>query len=210
MQNEHIAEIITSRIKEARKSTTSERTGKRLTQEGLAEKLGYERPTVQRWESNRELESLPGAVEIPKICDALKCDAGYLFGEYDEKTREVTDIKAATGLQAHSVEQLLQLRDTPNELDFDMLDFIDYLLNSETADIPLTINALLKIPKGRHATPETADEESRLYAELYYRLRHMIDNIRKEQVALAERKEKERLARERANAYFSKGGSENG
>lgn len=48
---------------------------------------------------------------IPAICDVLGCDVGYLFGEYEELTRQVSDICKATGLSEDAVEAIRSMGD---------------------------------------------------------------------------------------------------
>jgi len=43
---------------------------------------------------------------IPAICDTLACDVGYLFGDYKEMTRTLTDIHEATGLSAEAINSI--------------------------------------------------------------------------------------------------------
>ena len=44
---------------------------------------------------------------IPAICDVLDCDTGYLFGEYEEKKREVSDICSITGLSSAAAKTII-------------------------------------------------------------------------------------------------------
>lgn len=46
---------------------------------------------------------------IPAICDVLGCDVGYLFGDYSEKTRGISDICAETGLSPAAVNAVCSL-----------------------------------------------------------------------------------------------------
>lgn len=47
---------------------------------------------------------------IPAICEVLNVDVGYLFGEYNEPTRQVSDVVVTTGLSAETVEFLQKNR----------------------------------------------------------------------------------------------------
>lgn len=46
---------------------------------------------------------------IPTLCRNLECDSGYLFGEYDELTRELSDIYTATRLTETAVKNIRKL-----------------------------------------------------------------------------------------------------
>lgn len=50
---------------------------------------------------------------IPAICEVLDCDIGYLFGEYDERKRELSDVSKTTGLSENAVRQLYLLYHHP-------------------------------------------------------------------------------------------------
>lgn len=43
---------------------------------------------------------------IPAICEVLNCDVGYLFGEYEEMRRELSDAHKTTGLSEESIKIL--------------------------------------------------------------------------------------------------------
>lgn len=61
---------------------------------------------IRQWESGAN----PVDIEwIPAICSVLRCDVGYLFGDYDERTRVYTDVVKATGLSKEAVEKLLRM-----------------------------------------------------------------------------------------------------
>lgn len=62
---------------------------------------------LKQWEYGNNPISLEW---IPAICDVLDCDVGYLFGEYEEKKREFSDICAVTGLSEKAVWNLSQLK----------------------------------------------------------------------------------------------------
>jgi transcriptional regulator with XRE-family HTH domain len=76
----------------------------------FAEALGlrYEsRQTVGAWEQGKRLPQLH---ILLKMCELFDCEIGYLLCEYDCKTREVTDISAATGLSEQSIKRLFLFR----------------------------------------------------------------------------------------------------
>ena len=46
---------------------------------------------------------------IPAICDTLSVDVGYLFGDYEEYTREAADVVKLTGLSEAAVNSILDI-----------------------------------------------------------------------------------------------------
>ena len=57
-----------------------------------------------------ELGNNPVDLEwLPAICQVLDVDFGYLFGEYPEKTRVISDIVNVTGLTENAVDVLIQM-----------------------------------------------------------------------------------------------------
>lgn len=57
-----------------------------------------------------ELGNNPVDLEwLPAICQVLDVDFGYLFGEYPEKTRVISDIVKVTGLTENAVDVLIQM-----------------------------------------------------------------------------------------------------
>ena len=84
-----------------------------MTQTDLARKVNLSdsgRTAVAKWESGK---ALPSTGIIPELCAALKCDIGYLFGEYDEPLRSVCDVSACTGLSSAAAKQLVSLSVIP-------------------------------------------------------------------------------------------------
>ena len=43
---------------------------------------------------------------LPALCEVLECDVGYLFGEYGELTRQVSDICKETGLSEDAIKAM--------------------------------------------------------------------------------------------------------
>lgn len=68
------------------------------------------RAMISKWENG---SALPTTALIPHICDILHCDVGYLFGEYELPTRELTDIASETGLSVEAVEELIETNKSP-------------------------------------------------------------------------------------------------
>lgn len=63
---------------------------------------------LKKWESGEN----PVALEwVPIICNVLNCDAGYIFGEYEERNHKSADICKATGLSEKAVSDLVSYSD---------------------------------------------------------------------------------------------------
>lgn len=80
------------------------------TQSDFAEALGLQydsRQSVGAWEQGKRL---PPLNILLKMCELFDCEIGYLLYEYDCKTREETDISAATGLSEKSIRRLFIFR----------------------------------------------------------------------------------------------------
>ena len=66
--------------------------------------LSYEsRQTVGAWEQGKYLPKLD---VLLKMCEIFECEIGYLLCEYDCKTKEATDVSAATGLSEKAIGRL--------------------------------------------------------------------------------------------------------
>lgn len=85
--------VIGERIKLERKAAD-------LSQDKLGEKLNYKRQTIAKWEKG---DSFPELADLLKLCNLFGCELGYLLGEYDCKTREVTDVQKITGLSEQAI-----------------------------------------------------------------------------------------------------------
>lgn len=72
------------------------------------------RQSVGAWENGSRL---PPINILLKMCKLFDCELGYLFCEYDCKTREKTDIKMATGLSEKSIQQLFIFRKRTKDSD---------------------------------------------------------------------------------------------
>ena len=67
--------------------------------------LGIE--TYKKWEYGEN----PVDIEwIPSICEVYSCDVGYLFGNYEEFTKELAKIKADTGLEQETASVLRSIK----------------------------------------------------------------------------------------------------
>ena len=94
------SEQIGERIKAARKNAG-------YSQEEAEAILNISRETLCKWEKGK---TSPSVWYLQRISDAFKCDFGYIVGEYEEKTRPITDIKAETGLSTLAIEVLQSLK----------------------------------------------------------------------------------------------------
>lgn len=85
-----------SRLKELRDE-------KGMTLQDAAERIGTNRQALSRYEKG---DVLPSDLLL-NCCDVYDCDADYLLGIIDEKTKDVTEIKDATGLSTEAINMLL-------------------------------------------------------------------------------------------------------
>lgn len=102
------------RKKEFGTRIATERKKADLTQDELADKLEKEigskpkQSTISMWERGL---SFPESIEtVFALSRILGCDCGYLLGDYDERTRNATNICGATGLSEETVNTLCNLR----------------------------------------------------------------------------------------------------
>ncbi|MCL2105939.1 MAG: helix-turn-helix domain-containing protein [Oscillospiraceae bacterium] len=84
----------------------TERKRLNMSQTDLASKLNLadsSRVTVGQWENGK---AVPCLEYMKEMCEIFDCEMDYLFGKINERTREVTDICAVTGLSGKAVELL--------------------------------------------------------------------------------------------------------
>lgn len=91
---------ICARIKEERKKLS-------LSQEKLAGEIYVTRHLLIRWEKG---ESFPSLENLIMLCKIFRCELGYLLCEYNDKTRQITDVQLATGLSDTAIRKLYTLR----------------------------------------------------------------------------------------------------
>lgn len=96
---------IGKRIKKARKELS-------LSQEDLSGIIFVSRQLLSKWE--RAL-SCPTLDDLLKLCNVFNCELGYLLCEFDNKTREETDIHKVTGLSEKAIRRLKFLKPMKNE-----------------------------------------------------------------------------------------------
>ena len=114
-------------------NTNKVETGKRIknlreeagynSQKSFAEKLGYSRQTVAKWENG---ETMPTLDTLYDIVSVLDCDMGYLLCLYDTRYFKHAEICEETGLSAEAVEKLRIYKDC----EFLGVDFIDKFIKS--------------------------------------------------------------------------------
>ena len=105
---------IGKRIREERKKS-------KLTQNLLAEKLSdmmidsakdnevyISQNTISDWEKGKRLPPLNRMVSLSLIFD---CDIGYLLCDYDERKRDLADVREQTGLSADAAERLCKIHE---------------------------------------------------------------------------------------------------
>ena len=97
-----------------------------ISLEKLEERLSATRQTISKWETG---QSIPSAEDLKEMCSFYGCDAGYIFGEYDEKRREATDIKRETGLSEKAINVLRKLQADKN-VDNEIIDFLNLIIES--------------------------------------------------------------------------------
>jgi len=93
--------LIASRIKKLRNEA-------KISQATLAKETNANRATVIRWEKG---DCIPLLEFVYAMCELFNCDADYILGKIDTKTREAADIGAVTGLSESSIEFLKNLGD---------------------------------------------------------------------------------------------------
>ena len=93
-----------------------------MNKAAAAKALNISRPTLDAWESDK---TSPTIADMKRLCSLYGCDYGYIVGEYDCKTRPVTDIFLETGLCADAAASLLTLNDRE-------IAFLDALLSSRS------------------------------------------------------------------------------
>lgn len=88
----------------------SERIKAGLTLDSLAEKTGYTKPTVQKWEKGWKKEignnNLPTLHQLLDLANLYNCTPEYLLCEYDQKSKQLTDVSFETGLLPESIQLL--------------------------------------------------------------------------------------------------------
>lgn len=106
----------------------TERKKQDLTLEDLADKIGVSRQTISKWEKGAATSG-PSLWELVKMCQLFQCDLGYIVGEYECKTRPVTDIHNETGLHEDTILNLQEWAECENATKELIYNFLDDLLD---------------------------------------------------------------------------------
>lgn len=135
-------ELIGTRIRDMRRRS-------KLTQTKLAEKFDQfdgndkdaymSQSAVSGWENGATLPPLDRLVALASIFD---CDIGYLLGDYDEPTRNATDIAHKMGLSPLAAENLDKIKNCSGGDDYwaIIIDYLSFLLeHSNTVLVPVAI-----------------------------------------------------------------------
>lgn len=139
------------------KNLQGAREDKKLSRKELAKQLNRfeDRPVInekqeemteerlKKWEYGENTINIEW---IPFLCRALDCDVGYLFGDYEEKKREISDVCAVTGLSIAAAKAIIE-----NEYGFkgNRIESLNFLLTSINFG-----NALEELPKFRRKVKE--------------------------------------------------------
>lgn len=132
-----LRQIVGSRLEKARKDKGLKRSTlcSLLAADSSAPVSDLSPETLKQWELGKNKINIEW---VPSIKNILGCDVGYLFGEYDCKTREINDAHEVTGLSHDAISQLKALSDSLSagkenimcDLAKDYLRFYSYFLTS--------------------------------------------------------------------------------
>jgi len=92
------------------KRIKEERNALGLTQSKFAEKLGKSeesRQIIANWEKGK---TIPAFDDMLKMCELFDCELGYLLCEFDNKTREATDVCKALGISKEAEAKLKEIK----------------------------------------------------------------------------------------------------
>ena len=173
-----------------------ERTALSLSKDKLATYLNVNRNTITAWERTDKKGRIPPLDDLLHMCELFDCEIEYLLGRYECKTRTATDIQEVSGLSAYTIKCLLDYNEIPHNLDFDLLDFIEYLIQSKELQIPMRINTLLKLSKDK-ASVKKSDREEQIFAEIYHDIKVLVSKIHEDIEMREGRKKMERITRNR-------------
>lgn len=119
---------VANAIKKIGERIKTERKKQDLTLDDLADKIGVSRQTISKWEKG-VATSGPSLWELVKMCQLFQCDLGYIVGEYECKTRPVTDIHNETGLHEDTILNLQEWAECKNSTKELVYNFLDDLLD---------------------------------------------------------------------------------
>lgn len=102
------------------------RKKRKLTQEQLSEEIGVSKKTVIAWEKGGDIT----VSNIVSLCNALSCDLGYFFGEYEEDTKYIKKIKEITGLSDNAIDFFIGNKMADEELRQEYCKIINAILEN--------------------------------------------------------------------------------
>lgn len=129
-----------------------ERVSHGYTLDGLAEEIGYSKPTVYKWEKGWSSESsqntVPTMDQLVDLCALYNCSPGYLLCEYDSKTYSEAEIAKETGLLSDGLTHLNKLvtpllEETGGYANDLFLSFINYFIAQSNTITELIFNRQL-------------------------------------------------------------------
>ena len=115
-----VRKIIGDRMQKARKRNNLSRSKFCDKLNASSERPFFEKQQDMNEERLKQWEYGNNPVElewIPAICDVLSVDVGYLFGEYEESTRQMSDVVETTGLSENTVRIIASYKFISNTLD---------------------------------------------------------------------------------------------
>lgn len=81
-------------------------------QGAFAKEMNYSqesRQTVANWENGK---TMPCLEDMLKMCELFDCELGYLLCEFDNKTRQTTDVCKALGISNEAEEKLKKIKNS--------------------------------------------------------------------------------------------------
>lgn len=104
---------------------------------------------IKMWELGKNALNIEW---IPALCKVLNCDAGYIFGEHDEKTGITADVHEATGLTEDSILTLQALKTESTAVKKAAYMFLNDLL--DYFEFPTIAIAYEQLKAGEHKDQE--------------------------------------------------------
>jgi len=152
-----------------------------LSVDELAAKLGKNRATVYRYESD-DIEKLPITVLAP-LAEVLDCSPSYLMGWTNNPKGEITQpVRLSTLLSDRELHLVSSFRTLPSSDQDDVIDYVDYRASKASAPKTVVMDVLPEDDDdddyqviAAHADPDITPEE-------------MQENIRRLKEAMKESK----------------------
>ena len=142
-----------------------ERKALGLTQAQFAEKMSFSadsRQQIGKWESG---DIVPDLDRVAEMCKLFKCEVGYLLGEIKCKTREITDIQAATGLSAKAIRNIKAMKRWHDDGNSNEIIVLDRLLAGKFDIVLGHIDKYIGISKALSRTRKKRIEIEKQYKE---------------------------------------------